>query len=69
MTGKCTWFGCASQGKYPQTGKSGEVWAFLCDSHNAELSKAIDDFDARKIVASWIKAQGGSKKAAKRMNL
>lgn len=63
---KCTWEGCTSIGEYKQVAKDGEVWATLCFIHHTELDEAVGTTPARMILA-WIKAQGGSKAAARRM--
>ena len=67
MTQRCTWVDCSEEGINPQFSKDGEVWACLCDEHHLKLESDLDSLDARKILSSWVKAQGGAEKAAGRM--
>lgn len=62
----CTWEDCLEPGEFKQIATDGEVWANLCDHHNQLLDKAPEG-NYKMFVAYWIKAQGGAKKAAKRM--
>lgn len=67
----CTWANCNQLALHPQIARDGEQWADLCDEHNKEIDKSIDDAisggDVKAILSGWIKAQGGSKKATQRM--
>jgi hypothetical protein len=63
----CTWKGCGNTAAHPQTSKSGEVWANLCDQHNAELEAALMGGSARRILSVWVLAAGGAKKMAERI--
>lgn len=72
MGERCTWVDptnirCPNVGKHNQVAKDGEVWAVLCDRHNSEINKSIEDLSAKKILRDWVRAQGGSKAAARRM--
>lgn len=69
---KCTWMGknderCDAEATYPQIGKDGEQWASLCTKHHEQVEAAITDFDPRKLLGNWVRAQGGAKAAARRM--
>ena len=64
---KCTWKECSNEGKFPQLDKDQKQWAFLCEEHHIELEDAIDNFNAKKLLSCWVKAQGGAEKAAKRV--
>lgn len=63
---RCTWVGCKEQAHHPQHAKDGTVWANLCNKHVIELDNGIQD-GPPKALSAWVKAQGGSKKAAERM--
>lgn len=68
---KCTWKDCEEPGTHRQTAADGEVWANLCDAHNKELDWAVlqsgEQGNVKALLSAWVKAQGGSKKAAARM--
>ncbi len=67
---KCTWVDCRLDAAHPQVAEDGEQWANLCEDHNKELEESLDlavSGNIKKMISSWIKAQGGSKKAAARM--
>lgn len=70
----CTWQGCADKSERDLKDKDGIVWAKLCDKHYQEHDSAVDRAltnpdraSIGKMMSAWIKAQGGSKKAAMRM--
>jgi hypothetical protein len=63
----CTWVGCRLGARNPQIAKDGEVWANLCDSHDAALSKTIKEFNVKAVLRDWVRAGGGAKKMAARM--
>ena len=69
----CTWVDCKNEGVHALKDRGGETWATLCDMHNnlfedtIKLGNADPKTYAPRIVSNWIKAQGGSKKAAERM--
>lgn len=63
----CTWVDCQSTGIHPQLSKGGEVWACLCDEHHLKLEADLDSLDVKRILSSWVKAQGGAAKAAGRV--
>lgn len=67
----CTWRDCTMAANHPQVDSDGEVWANLCDDHKAEFEMATtptgDTFNPQAVLSAWIKAQGGAKKAARRM--
>ena len=67
----CTWVDdavrCRGRAIHPITAKDGEVWARLCDEHNAAVDKAIQDIDGKAILRCWVRAGGGAKKMAARM--
>lgn len=64
---KCTWEGCEVEASVPQVGEDGQQWANLCTSHHAEIETSMVSLDAKTVLRSWIKAQGGSRAAANRM--
>ena len=69
MNERCTWIGCSETATHPQVGKDGTRWANLCAAHNLELSDAVARESVPRIVAAWVKAQGGAKAAAARMRI
>ena len=69
----CTWKDCDQIARHPRSDSYGRVWSNVCDTHDALMKKAaIDAFESKgqrgteKLVAMWIKAQGGAEKAADR---
>lgn len=69
---RCTWDGCEGRPLHPQLSASGEPWAHLCDAHDGEWRLAlslpsIGDTGIKRILALWVKAQGGARAAADRM--
>lgn len=63
---KCTWEGCDRLARNEQIASNGEVWADLCNEHAEELDGILDQ-EPKAILKKWIKAQGGSKRAASRL--
>ena len=59
----CTWVDCESVAVAEQIAEDGNVWANLCEAHDAELSLAITE-GVRPMMQAWVKAQGGAKEAA-----
>ena len=57
----CTWKNCNNEGKHSQKDKDGNEWTFLCEDHNKELDESIINFNAKKVLSCWVKAQGGAK--------
>jgi hypothetical protein len=66
-TDDCTWKGCMAPAAHPHTAQDGEVWANLCEAHEAEENAASLERDPSHILRCWVLAQGGAKKAAARM--
>lgn len=70
MSGHCTWESCLLEPEYEELDKQGQVWAELCQQHHCELNEAIRDWASdggpKVVMKAYIKAQGGSKKAADR---
>jgi hypothetical protein len=69
---KCTWLNCEAKAQYPQISGDGSAWANLCQVHHQEIDDCMIKFDSpeygpKRMLASWVKAQGGAKKAAERM--
>lgn len=64
---RCTWDGCADEAKHDKRAKDGAVWARLCDEHDARFNAAAGSQEPGKILAVWVKAQGGAKAATARM--
>jgi hypothetical protein len=57
-----------------QTATDGEQWAVLCEEHATTLDRNIEDglkepsvVNVKKLLGSWVKAQGGAKAATKRI--
>ncbi len=63
---KCTWEGCTEEAKHDKVARDGQVWAHLCDPHEA-IFAAAPAKGAPAILSTWVKAQGGAKVAANRM--
>lgn len=55
----CSYHGCAEPALKPAEDDSME----FCVAHDAELTKAAND--ARAMLSFWVKAQGGSTRAAR----
>jgi len=67
---KCTWVDCAKVGLFPQKADDGEQWAWLCGEHQDKLDDAIQGASENpfRMLSCWVKAQGGSRLATKRMS-
>lgn len=63
----CTYVDCKEPGEHQQKAKDGAVWASLCDEHAVLLDNSITSGNQKQILSVWVKAQGGAKKAARRM--
>lgn len=63
----CTWFECSNEAVREQRDEQGKVWANLCEDHDRQLTDSLCRGQAAQILSGWVKAQGGAKKAAKRM--
>lgn len=61
----CTWTGCTAPATHPQLGRGGKQWADLCAVHAAEIEAS--GTSVKGMLAAWVKAQGGPKRAAERM--
>lgn len=68
---QCSWASkdvqCQHEGVVAQRGRDGSQWAELCEEHDRQLVEAINSGDVKKLMAAYIKAQGGAKAAAARM--
>lgn len=64
---RCTWVDCELDACIPQIARDGTQWANLCAEHALKLDTAIAMNKPKILLAYWVKAQGGSKKAAERM--
>lgn len=62
----CTWKDCKSVACVPQLDKNKKEWANLCQKHHDEIEDSFKNFSPKKILKSWILAQGGAKVAAKK---
>ncbi len=68
---KCTWIECRLRAKHEEKAKDGSVWARLCQKHHDELDKTV--YAATRsglpgaLISVWVKAQGGARKATKRL--
>jgi hypothetical protein len=63
----CTWEGCEATGWHEQKAADGKIWARLCETHERQLSAAMESGKAPRILSAWVKAQGRPKKATERM--
>lgn len=63
----CTFFGCMSPAAFTEPDKQGNPWCYLCAVHHNILVEALASGDAKAILSTWVKAQGGAKAAAARM--
>lgn len=64
----CTWEGCTDRGYHLRLDRQGlRCWATLCEAHNNMFQAAVDEGNVKKILSYYVKAVGGSKKAAERM--
>lgn len=63
----CTWKDCDKNGNHSQKDRYGNEWAFLCDEHNNELTESINSGIPKKILQSWIRANGGAIKLSNKM--
>lgn len=71
----CTWQEkdrrCEAEATHPQRSNDGSVWANLCSEHHSLLESAMPgketEGDPRKMLAYWVKANGGAKKMAASM--
>ena len=66
MREKCTWVDCTAAATKAQIAADGEQWAHLCETHFLELDTAMKA-GVKPMLSAWVKAQGGTKAAAKRM--
>jgi hypothetical protein len=65
----CTWADCTNPAIKKQVAEDGEVWANLCNEHAFQMDQSLNEIatNPAKMLGAWVKAQGGSKKAAGRM--
>jgi hypothetical protein len=63
----CTWVDCTKEASHPHFGKDEKQWCNLCEDHHNELEGYMVNGEARQILSSWVKAQGGAKKATEAM--
>ena len=63
----CTYVDCQEAAVHDQVAKDGSVWARLCPAHYTELEGAISATDAPRMMRAWVRCQGGSKAAARRL--
>ncbi len=59
---ECTWKDCSEIATNIQLDKNGKEWANLCNDHNSELEKAIQDCTPKVLMRAWVLASGGAKK-------
>ena len=64
---KCSWQYCMAGALHQEIAQDGKVWARLCTDHHDKLDAILKGGDVKKILAAWVTAQGGPKKAANRM--
>lgn len=67
---KCTYSDCILQAAHPQLSSEGAMWANLCDDHSRKFDTMMIDpnTSVTRLLAEWVKAQGGPKLAARRMS-
>lgn len=73
----CTWVEspgqqCPAEGTHAELDKNGLPWAHLCDQHHQMLESAMKSAAAGtdvRILAYWVKAQGGPKKVAQAITM
>lgn len=58
---------CGAKAGHELRDKNGKIWANLCDQHNNAYSDAIKSADAKRVLAVWVRASGGSKVLADSM--
>jgi hypothetical protein len=68
----CTWLDCEEEARVPQIANDGSQWACLCFEHAQEIENCMIKFESpeygpKRMLSSWVKAQGGAKAAAARM--
>jgi len=54
----CTWTGCTANAVHKELDRNGKPWAHLCQEHHDALEQALDSGDAKKMLSTWVKAQG-----------
>lgn len=54
----CTWEKCKEEGVFPKV-KDEIEWALLCRKHSFQLEYDISKKETKKLMASYISAQGG----------
>lgn len=65
---KCTWKNCSNKGRHKWKDRFGRVWATLCDKHNEDQKRGLQNVvdntskaNISKMLSNWIKSQGGAK--------
>ena len=70
---KCTWVNCNNNGSFSEKDKNNKEWAFLCKEHHDMLEKSIEEFiksddnNPKKMLACWVKANGGANSMTNKM--
>ncbi len=63
----CTWKACDRPAAHQERGRDGSVWAELCEKHHVELDEAVASLEPKRLMRSYILAQGGAAAAARRV--
>jgi hypothetical protein len=66
MTKRCSWKDCPGEGLISQLDKNGHEWACLCDECDSLLTDALESGDVKRIMSTYIRAQGGAEKMMSR---
>lgn len=64
---KCTYKSCDNEGRHQQRGKSGNVWAKLCDEHAEQLDRVCKNPNLKALMSTYVKCKGGAEVCAKAM--
>lgn len=63
----CTWSECDKIAACDQIDRNGKVWASLCKEHHDMLGAAMASLQPRRILACWVKANGGAGAMAQKL--
>lgn len=62
----CTWTGCDGKATHSQETEN-DIWAELCDEHDAELNKELASGSQNRIISATLRAIGGAELFGKRL--
>jgi len=63
----CDWNHCPNEATEELFSSDGTKWSDLCLEHKIEFDRDAEAGNMKRICANWVKANGGSKKLAKKM--